>query len=49
MSEEDYLEHTIYFMAYSLGNYDEFVFNIIMSILYGMGSSAALSFELIRD
>ena len=49
MFGEDYLEHTIYFMAHSLGDYEEFVFQHNHELLYGIGSSVALSFELMRD
>ena len=49
MYGEDYLEHTIHFMAHSLGDYDEYAVPIIISILYGTGSSIALSSELMRD
>ena len=47
MSGEDYLKHTIYFMAHSPGDYEEFVFqhNHEHIIWY----SVALSFELMRD
>ena len=38
VSKEDYLKHTIYFMAYSLGDYEEFVFqhNYEHIICYGI-------------
>ena len=49
MYGEDYLEHAIHFMADSPGNYDESIVHIIIGILYGMGLSIALSFELMRD
>ena len=49
MYEEDYLEHAIHFMAHSPENYDESIVHIIISILYGMGLSIALSFELTGD
>ena len=49
MYGEDYLEHTIHFMAHSSGNDDESIVHIIISILYGTGLSISFSFELMRD
>ena len=49
MYGEDYLEHAIHFIAHSPSNYDESIVHIIIGILYGMGLSIALSFELMRD